>query len=55
MASAPGGMVLPQLVQVPRVNVVVFSAAMTIPNDASVNVRLTYMFSVLSSKFIIAV
>jgi len=46
---------LPQLVQVPKVNVVVFSAAISIPNDGSVNVRLTYMFSVSLSKFIIAV
>jgi flap endonuclease-1 len=40
---------------VPKVNVVVFSAAISIPNDGSVNVRLTYMFSVSLSKFIIAV
>ena len=46
---------MPQLVQVPKVNVVVFSAAISIPNDGSVNVRLTYMFSVSLSKFIIAV
>jgi hypothetical protein len=55
VASAPGGIDLPQLVQVPKVNVVAFSVAISIPDDGSVNVRLTYMFSVSLSKFIIAV
>jgi hypothetical protein len=52
VASAPGGIGFPQLVQAPRVNVVAFSAAMNIPNDGSVNVRLAYMFSVSFSLLV---